>query len=100
MYAKKRGMRGYLEYAFATLFFLISVWFWWILVMVREDYLNPELEGSDLAVDAPIRLCPKCFCAKKMTRARRVTLLRKTVDYGRLLDLYPDAGITSAKKLS
>ncbi len=100
MYAKKPGMRGFLEYAFATLFFMISFWFRWILVKVREDYLNPELEGSDLAVDAPIRLCEKCFCAKKMPHARRIALLRKTVNYGRLLDLYPDTGISSAKKLS
>lgn len=100
VYAKKIGFINYVGYIVSVLFLLISFWFWLILYMFHKQHLNPELEGTDLAVDAPIRICPQCFATKRMSMARCVALLRKTKDYDRLLELYPKAGVTYAKALS
>lgn len=64
-------------------------------LQLQEQYLNTEVTGRELVVEAPLRVCADCRRRlRKRTRRNELRALLKTVpEYAELLREYPHAGL-------
>jgi hypothetical protein len=74
-------------------FFVLLLTPVWIYAKVLADHKNPEVQGREVVVETPLRVCRNCQ-AKLNPKRDLAGLLRKTPLYDELLTEYPRATIS------
>ena len=89
---ERTSARGPGSWATVLLSMFTSIGTW---LTLHEQYLDPEVTGRELVVEAPLRVCTDCRRRlRKRTRRKELRALLQTVpEYAELLREYPHAGL-------